>query len=104
MVDEATHRVLWVWTASELLIVLGALGLLVASLVGTATVFSFLSRPVRVAAVLFLLVELSIPLWVYVDIRHREPAPDGFWVHVAAMPGINLFGLVAYLQERRRNR
>ena len=104
MVDEATHRVLWVWTASELLIVLGALGLLVASLVGMTTVVSFLSRPVRVAAVLFLLVELSIPLWVYVDIRQREPAPDAFWVHVAAMPGINFFGLVAYLQERRRNR
>ena len=62
MVDEATHRVLWVWTASELLIVLGALGLLIASLVGMTTVISFLSRPVRGAAVLILLVELSIPL------------------------------------------
>lgn len=103
MVDEATHRVLWVWTASELLVVSGALGLLVASLVGMTTIFSSLARPVRIAAVLFLLVELSIPLWVYADIGQRETAPDAFWIHVAAMPGINFFGLVAYLQERRRS-
>lgn len=98
--DEASHGFLWWWTVPELLAVAALLALVVGGLLGRTTFLTGVSRPLRIAAAAFLTVELLIPLWVYRDLR-RRPDADAFWVHVAAMPGINLFGLFGYLQHRK---
>lgn len=98
--DENAHGFLWWWTVPELAVVVVLLGLVVASLLGRTATFSTVSRPLRLAAAAFLTVEVLIPVWVFLDLR-RRPDVDSFWIHVAAMPGINLFGLVAYLQQRK---
>lgn len=72
--------------------------------ISDSPIANFLPRWIRLGGVAFLIIELLIPLWVYVDIRRRESSPGMFWVHVAAMPGINLLGLYAYLDERKRER
>ena len=104
MATEGDHRILWVWTAPELAALVALFGLLVISLVGTPPVFATelasVSRSLRVAGVAFLAIELLIPLWVYIDLRQRKLGMDSIWMHVAAMPGLNLFGLFAYLQKR----
>ncbi len=95
------HRVLWAWTLPELLVVAGLFVAFVGSLTGHVALFSSVDRPLRVAASAFLAVELAIPAWVYLDLRRREDPRGSVWVHVAAMPGLNLFGLLAYLSHRR---
>jgi hypothetical protein len=100
MAGDPVENVLWVWTASELLVIAAFMGLLVASLTGDTTLFTSASRRLRLAGVAFLTVELLIPLWVFVDLRRRGES-GSLWMHVAAMPGINIFGLFAYLQERK---
>ena len=104
MSEEAGHRTLWMWTAAELAAILVLFWLLAASLVGHTTLFSSVSRQVRLGAVAFLTVELLIPLWVFFDLRRRPNDSGHFWMHVAAMPGINIFGLLAYLQARKLER
>jgi hypothetical protein len=108
MAGEIDHRILWLWTAPELGALVAVFGLLITSLVGTppvlATDFASVSRPIRAAGVAFLAIELLIPLWVYFDLRRHPSGVGSLWVHVAAMPGFNLFGFVAYLQERKRFR
>lgn len=98
------ERALWIWTASEIAVLVGLFGLLAASLLGRTAALSYVSRQVRMGALVFLTVELLIPLWVFFDLRRRPDDPGHFWMHVAAMPGINLFGLLAYLQDRKLKR
>jgi hypothetical protein len=102
MADESTERVLWIWTAQELVgfVVVG--WLLAASLIGRTALWSSVSRQLRLVALAFVAVQLFIPLWVFVDVRRRDDAGT-MWVHVAAMPLLNFFGFVAYLDYRRRN-
>lgn len=101
MSERAGHELLWVWTVGELLLVVALFWLLAASLLGETTLLSSMSRTIRLGAVAFLAVELLIPLWVFFDLRRRPDDPGSFWMHVAAMPGINIFGLLAYLQARK---
>ena len=102
------HRVLWVWTPPELIALVAVFSLLAASVVGTPPLFaaelSSVSRLARGAALAFIAIELLIPLWVYIDLHRHHESTDSLWVHVAAMPGLNLVGFVAYLQERKRFR
>jgi hypothetical protein len=102
MVDDATERVLWMWTAQELAVFVVVGALLVAGLVGETTLWTSVSRRLRLGALAFVAVQLLAPLWVYVDLRRRGDDSGTMWVHVAAMPLLNVFGLVAYLDYRRR--
>jgi hypothetical protein len=102
MVDRAGQGYLWALTAYEFVVLIVLVGLLTASLIGWTSLFSSLSRPVRIGAVVFLTIELLIPLWVYVDLRRRPDTSSALWIHVTAMPVINLFGFIAYLHERKR--
>ena len=98
MADD--YAFLWWWTAAELAALLGAGYLVALSLTGEPTTISFVPRALRLAALGFVAVELLIPLAVYLDLR-RHPGPTGtFWVHMTAMPLLNLLGLVAYLVHR----
>ena len=90
---------IWIWTASELFALVVLFGLLVGSLTGTTTVFASFDRTLRIAGLVVVAVELLIPVVVFFDLR-RRPDADAFWLHVAAMPGINVFGLLAYLVAR----
>ena len=102
MPDAPIERVLVFWLVSEILLLLFLFYLLAASLLGQANVASAYSRPLRVAGLAFVTVELLIPTWIYYDVRRRPEATSTIWVHAAAMPLVNLFGLVGYLEERRR--
>lgn len=106
MTDEIDHRLLWLWTAPELAALLAVYGLLVTSLVGTPPVFATelasVSRPIRVAGVASLTIELLIPIWIWIDLDRDQRSGGSLWVYVAAMPLFNLVGLVAYMQERQR--
>jgi hypothetical protein len=83
-----------------LLVLLG--GLLVSSLFGGGSFLADTSRAVRAAALAFVIVEVAVPLYVLLDVRRRTDDPDRVWIHVAAMPVINLFALAAYLADRSR--
>jgi hypothetical protein len=100
--NRDAERALVGMTVSEI----GALALvaflLASSLFGDGFFLADTSRTLRAAALGFVVFELLVPLWVYVDIRRQAEPPDRVWIHVAAMPVINLFGLVAYLVERSR--
>lgn len=106
MADEIGHHILWLWTAPELAALVAVFGLLVSSLVGTPPVFATelasVSMPLRVAGVAFVAIELLIPVWIWIDLGRDQRSGSSLWVHVAAMPLFNLFGLVAYIQERQR--
>lgn len=110
MESPAVHRVLWIWTASELLALLVGFGLVASSFVGDPPLFAAELATVpplfRAGLAGFIVLELLIPLWVFFDRRHsrRRSKRGTYWVHVAAMPVLNLFGVVAYLQERPRLR
>ena len=104
MADETNHGFLWVWTASEIALLVVLFGLVAASLAGRTSLFQSVSRPTRMVALAFLAVEVLIPLWVFFDLRRRSDNLDSFWMHVAAMPGINIFGFGAYLQARKLDR
>lgn len=101
MSDRDQFRFLWWWTLSEVAFLLGVYVVLIASLVGYSSTGTDISRSVRLGAVTFLTLELLIPAWVYLDLRRRSADSDTLWVHVAAMPVINLFGFIAYLQHRK---
>ena len=106
MAGEFDHRLLWLWTAPELLALLAVFGLLVTSLLGTPPLFagelSAISRPLRIAGAAFVAIELLIPAGIWIDLEGHQGNGGSIWVHVAAMPLLNLFGLVAYLQDRQR--
>ncbi len=98
--NAGTERALLGMTLAEvaLLAVIGVM--LVLSLFGDGSFLADTSRAVRAAALVFVVVELLVPLWIIFDIRRRTDDPDYMWIHVAAMPVINLFGLAAYLADR----
>lgn len=97
--DGDDHGVLWVWTVSELFALVVLFGLLVGSLTGRSAVFASYDRTLRLAGLVVVTVELLIPVVVFLDLR-RRPDEDTFWMHVAAMPGVNVFGLLAYIVSR----
>jgi hypothetical protein len=84
-----------------LLVLIGCL--LVLSLFGNGSFLADVSRSVRFVALSFIIVELLVPLCVYFDSRRRTDNPDLVWIHVAAMPVINLFALAAYFAGRSRD-
>ena len=100
MVDDATERVLWIWTVCELALLVVVLW---NSVFGASGFLSSVSRQVRLGALGFVVMELLVPLWVFFDLRRRGDDSGTMWAHVAAMPFLNLFGLVAYLDYRRRS-
>ena len=102
--DEAHRYLFWAYTLPELVVVAGAFLLLAASVFGGGSFLSSVSRPIRLALLAFLAVELLIPLWVWVDLRRRPDEGNSHWIHAAAMPVVNLFGLVAYLADRSDDR
>lgn len=99
--DDETAMVA-VLLASELSIVGVALGVVAGSLLGWTTLLAGYSVGLRAAALLFLLAELAIPLAVSVDLRRRPDDPDVTWLHAVSLPVINVFGVLAYIEERRR--
>ena len=101
-IENAEH-VLWIWTLGEVALLAWVGWLLVKSLVWNTGVLVTLSLPLRLAGLAFVVVQLLVPLSVYLDLRRREENPGHFWVHVAAMPLVNLLGLLAYLDERKRH-
>lgn len=102
MPEWTIERALWFWLIPEILLLLGLRYLLAASLVGQANAASAYPRTLRWAALPFVTVELLIPAWIFYDVRRRPEATSTIWVHAAAMPVVNLFGLLGYLEERRR--
>lgn len=101
---ERIDRVLWIWTIGEVLVLLAVGWLLLNSLVGPAGALASISREVRLAGLAFVTFQLLVPLAVFLDVRRRDDRPGYLWVHVAAMPVLNVFGLVGYLEERSRSR
>ena len=104
MPEPSVERGLWVWTLSELAAVASLFVLVANSLFGGGAFLASVSVELRVAALAFLAVELAIPLFVYLDVRRTPAGANAAWVHAAAMPFVNLFGAVAYLEDRRRRR
>jgi hypothetical protein len=102
MSDDDRFLLVFVLSETVMLVVLAAL--LVDSLLGGGDFLAATAQTVRLAALCFVTVETLIPLWVYLDSRRRQGGPDTIWVHAAAMPVVNLVGLLAYLEERRRTR
>lgn len=98
------ERVLWIWTGGEVLVLLSLGWLLWGSLFGDSTFLAGVSRSLRLAGLAFVSFQLLVPLVVFLDLRHRSEDPQYMWVHVSAMPVLNVFGLVGYLEERRRGR
>ena len=103
MVEEATERILWIWTLSELVTIAVFFLLLAASIFGGSSFLSTVSRQVRIIALGLLVIELLIPLFVYLDLRRSPNRSDTIWMHVAAMPLLNILGLMAYLTDRNQN-
>lgn len=102
MAQESTERVLWAFTAPELTLQFILFLLLAASVFGDSWLFSSMSHQIRTAALVFVTIELLIPLWVYLDLRRNPERSDNTWVHIAAMPLLNIFGLIAYLADRQK--
>ena len=100
MVDDNIERVLWWWTIPELLMFLVLFLLLVASLFGSSGLFNSYSRGIRLFGLVVALFQFTAPVWVYYDLRTHSESPDMIWFHIAAMPAINLVGVLAYLKER----
>lgn len=99
---ERAERVLWIWTGGELVGLLVVFWFLWGSLFGGTGELTRVSREVRLAGLAFVIFQLLVPLAVYLDLRRRVDDPDYMWVHVAAMPILNVFGLFGYLEARRR--
>ncbi|PSQ06736.1 hypothetical protein BRC97_05510 [Halobacteriales archaeon QS_6_71_20] len=104
MVDDDAERALWAWTLPELAAVGVLLWLVADGLFGGGSFLASASRSLRLALLTFLATELAIPALVYLDIRRLADPPDSVWVHAAAMPLVNVFGVVAYLDCRKRRR
>lgn len=102
MTDGESRALLLALVVPELLLFSVLALFLGLSLVGRSSFAAGYSVQIRLAALLFALLELCIPAAVYFDIRRRSDDPDMTWVHAAAVPVVNLLGVVAYLDERRR--
>ncbi|MFC6862174.1 hypothetical protein ACFQGE_01720 [Halomicroarcula sp. GCM10025817] len=102
MTDGEDRRVVLALVVPELVGLSLLLVLLGLSLTGRTTFAATYPFSLRLAAFAFVLVELLIPVGVYLDVRRRPDDPDLTWVHAAAVPVVNVFGVVAYLEERRR--
>ena len=87
---------LWLWTVVEIAVSVAVFVALAASIAG------FVSLPVsgavQTVALLVFGVQLLVPVWIYYDLRKR--GGDTFWLVVAVMPVVNIFGFVAYVYER----
>jgi hypothetical protein len=93
---------LYAFLVPEILL-MGTLGAtMAASLLGWMDAFSGFSTSVRAAFLAFAVVETLIPLAVVLDMRRRDDDPDHAWIHAAALPVVNVFGVLAYLEDRRR--
>ncbi|MDR5655823.1 hypothetical protein RH831_01320 [Halodesulfurarchaeum sp. HSR-GB] len=103
MVDEEIERVLWWWTIPELLVYLVLFFLLSASLLGYSELFDTHSRHIRLLGLVLTLFQFVAPLWVFYDLRTHSESLSRLWFHIAAMPVINLIGVVGYLEKRTRN-
>jgi steroid 5-alpha reductase family enzyme len=77
---------------------------ILSGLLGVSTAFTSYPLSLRLAGLAFLTLEWAIPLGVYLDLRRRDDDPDRMWVHAAALPVVNLLGVIAYLEDRRRSR
>lgn len=100
MSDDADGA-LRIWFAYEIAALLGAFALVAASLAGYTAMLDGFSRQLRWGALTFFAVELLIPASVSLDLRRRDEGKT-IWLHVSAMPVVNLFGLLGYLEERGR--
>ena len=94
--------VLRIWFVYEIAALVGAFVLVAASLAGYTALLDGFSRGTRLAALAFFAVELLIPAYVYLDLRRRGDTENTIWLHVSAMPVVNFFGLLGYLEERGR--
>ncbi|MFC7136163.1 hypothetical protein ACFQRB_05545 [Halobaculum litoreum] len=102
MVSAGVERALWAYTIPELVALAVLLALVAGSVFGAGTFLASTPFTVRVALLAFLVVELLIPIAVYLDMRRLDDPPDRVWIHAAAMPVVNLFGAIAYLDRRNR--
>ena len=102
MVDDEIERVFWLWTLLELGVFSVVFLLLASSTLGGGSFLTTVSHQMRLIAMGVLAIQVLIPLFVYFDIRRRPNGSDPIWIHVAAMPVLNIFGLIAYLEDRSR--
>lgn len=100
MVDDGIERVLWWWTIPELLLFLLLFVFLSASLLGYSGLFTTYPSSIRLFGLIFALFQLAVPIWVYYDLQTHSDSPDLLWFHIAAMPAINLIGMIGYLNKR----
>lgn len=103
-VMERAERVLWIWTGGEVLVLLVFGWLLWGSVFDGSAFLSAVPRQLRLAGLAVVVFQLLVPVVVFLDVRRRDDRPGYLWVHVAAMPVLNVFGLVGYLEERSRSR
>ena len=96
--DAQVLRIFLVWEIGALLVLFG---IVAGTFLGIETPASPYDRSLRLAAAAFFAVELLIPLAVFLDARGREGV-DEIWVHVSAMPIVNVVGLLGYLDARKR--
>ncbi|MFC7070476.1 hypothetical protein [Halobaculum lipolyticum] len=102
MVSDEVEHALWAFTLPELVGVAALLALVANSVFGGGGFLASTSRPLRLALLAFLTVELLIPIAIYLDMRRLADPPDRVWLHAAAMPILNLLGAIAYLDRRNR--
>lgn len=101
MVDDEIKRVLWWWTVPELLLFLLLFILLSASLLGYSELFNTYSIRSRLFGLGVAFFQFTTPLWVYYDLQTHAESPDLIWFHIAAVPAINLIGVIGYRKERK---
>lgn len=78
------------------------LSFVVRSLLWGSTVLDAYSVGLRLVAAAFLVVEMLVPVVVFVDLLRRPDDPDFEWLHVTLLPLVNLLGALAYFEDRRR--
>ena len=99
-VEQAVH-----WLVLPEVVALFVLWLvLLSGLLEVTSAFTSYPISLRLAAVVFVTLEWAIPLGVYLDLRRRDDDPDRMWMHAAAMPVVNILGVIAYLEDRQRSR
>ncbi len=101
--NESNASVLRIWFVGEIGALLVLFGIVAATFVGFDTPAAPFDRSLRLGMLAFLTVELLIPLYVALDLRGREDVGE-IWLHVSAMPVVNLVGLLGYVEARNRKR
>ncbi|MFC6724436.1 hypothetical protein ACFQE1_08630 [Halobium palmae] len=102
MEDDPSERYLHFVVLSEIVALAGVFVLLSLSLAGRVATFGSVPSGLRLGALAFVGIELVIPAWVLYDIRRRSDEPDPIWIHAVAVPVVNVLGLIAYLEDRKR--